>query len=173
MRWLFLILFASWVTACSSDDAGGGSSSTGGASTGGASTGGASTGGASTGGASTGGASTGGAAGSGGVAGTTGATCASLGAPTCFSNYDCTNASDRCHNLGTEADPDVCCVAGARGTHVAGEPCSSDIDCKSSICIDLLCSDICKSPDDCPLGMKDCTPIAFSGSTDSWCLPTK
>jgi len=168
----FAVGLATLAPACSGDDGEPGASAGGAAATGGAA--GSASGGAAGGGGTGGAAGSGGAAGaSGGAAGSAGAaaTCADLSAPTCFSNYDCPNVSDRCENLGTELSTDVCCVPGARGTKVAGEACAKDIDCKSTICIDQLCSDTCKTIANCPSNMKVCKPIAFSGSSDFWCFP--
>lgn len=93
----------------------------------------------------------------------------------CFSNNECP-ADQRCANVGTDEDPVTCCVVGARGQLPAGADCSDgdgERTCASAICIDDLCSTTCGGPEDCPVGMRSCMPIAFSGSDDSWCFPER
>ncbi len=102
-----------------------------------------------------------------------GLTCA--GGEGCFSNNECP-ADQRCANVGTEEEPVTCCVVGARGQLPAGSDCSDgagERTCASAICIDGLCSTTCGAPEDCPVGMRACMPIAFSGSDDSWCFPER
>ncbi len=102
--------------------------------------------------------------------------CGDIGAADCFGNNECASA-DRCENVGDEANPVPCCVPGVRGTGTAGDACVSENDCDSGVCVAgngaSLCSKTCATADDCPATMKDCTYIAFSGSNDAWCLPTK
>lgn len=103
--------------------------------------------------------------------------CADIGATECFSNYDCPSMGDRCENKGTPNDQVPCCVPGVRGAGVAGAPCTSENDCKSSLCFELsssnVCSDVCTSSGECPKPpfAGGCGPIAFSGSNDEFCLP--
>lgn len=103
--------------------------------------------------------------------------CADIGATECFSNYDCPNMADRCENQGTPSDQVPCCVPGARGAGLAGDPCTGENDCKSSLCFEIssgnVCSDVCTSSGECPKPPFDggCGPIAFSGSNDDFCLP--
>ena len=97
--------------------------------------------------------------------------CSEIGADECFSNYDCLDANDRCEDVGEEVGFVVCCVPGARGAGVAGDACTQEHDCASSICIDNLCSDTCTDVNDCPTSMQSCTPIAFSGDLNDWCFP--
>ena len=97
----------------------------------------------------------------------------------CFANDEC--ASDaRCQNVGSDDVPIACCVAGARGTLMTGERCSTadgQLTCASSLCISLedadqgWCSGACLTPDDCPAQLPRCISIAFSGSDTMWCFP--
>ncbi len=100
--------------------------------------------------------------------------CDQMGSAECFSNYDCPETM-RCENVGPVSDPVPCCVAGARGAGRAGEPCQSEGDCASGICIEHegsgRCSDRCARPEDCPAGMQRCIHVALSGSDDKWCFP--
>jgi hypothetical protein len=101
--------------------------------------------------------------------------CDAIEAVGCFSNYDCA-AAERCENVGTLDLPVACCVPGARGTGQLGDPCASERDCASSLCIDVgvcggTCTDVCTSEGECPAELPQCIPIAFSGSDASFCLP--
>lgn len=96
--------------------------------------------------------------------------CAEIGTTECFSNYDCADGSTRCEQVGGEQGP-VCCVKGVRGTGKAGTPCQGESDCASSLCLDNVCTDRCTSADQCPTMFKSCIEIAFSGSSDKWCVP--
>lgn len=102
-------------------------------------------------------------------------TCTELSFTECFANVDCT-AALRCQNVGSEALPLACCVLGARGAKAAGEPCANENECASAVCIAKgstghRCSMDCTKDSDCPVGMQQCIPIAFSGSPLSWCFP--
>ncbi len=101
--------------------------------------------------------------------------CTDIGAVDCFSNYDCADVATRCENVGTPNLPVACCVSGARGTGALGDVCVSENDCKSSLCIDtgqsMLCSDICSGTAACIPALAKCTTIAFSGTTDKFCIP--
>lgn len=101
--------------------------------------------------------------------------CSDIGAFDCFSSYDCTDASTRCENAGTVNLPVACCVPGARGTGMLGDVCAGENDCKSSLCIDtgqsMICSDICANAGACIAALSKCSTIAFSGSTDKFCIP--
>jgi hypothetical protein len=103
---------------------------------------------------------------------------APVGVTECFSNRDC--PADRiCRNIGVPGGLEVpCCVEGARGALPAGAPCEpalGETQCASSICIEgetgAFCSDVCRTPEDCPEGMRVCQYIAFSTSEDLWCFP--
>jgi hypothetical protein len=101
--------------------------------------------------------------------------CGELGAVDCFTNYDCA-AAERCQNVGTADLPVACCVPGERGAGVLGDPCASEADCKSSLCIEVgvcggTCTDECTDPSVCPPEMPQCIPIAFSGSDMMFCTP--
>lgn len=101
--------------------------------------------------------------------------CSELGANDCFSNYDCA-AGTRCENAGTVDLPVPCCVPGTRGDKPAGAPCLGENDCASSLCLEGgmcggICTDRCTTAADCPAELSDCIPIAFSGSSDKFCLP--
>ena len=100
--------------------------------------------------------------------------CSEIGATKCFSNLACA-ANERCQSLDG-AGVVVCCITGPRGTKQAGDPCSSESDCASAVCIakgsgPSVCSKDCQSAADCPTGMKDCKTVAFSGSPHKWCFP--
>jgi len=104
------------------------------------------------------------------------ATCAEGSLNECFSNHDCLSA-ELCLNLGADPDFVPCCLPGTRGTLLAGETCdpiTGETDCASSLCLEgsggARCTDVCTTGTDCPTGMQDCTFIAFSGSSDQWCL---
>jgi hypothetical protein len=71
----------------------------------------------------------------------------------------------------------ICCVKGARGKGKAGDPCTGEADCLSSLCIDdeiagKVCSDRCKSADDCPVGLKNCTQFPFVDTDLKFCTPS-
>lgn len=104
------------------------------------------------------------------------ATCAEGGFTDCFSNRDCATP-EVCLNVGGDPDFVPCCVPGARGSLVAGETCdpvTGETECASSLCIESMtesrCTDVCTASTECPVGMQNCTFIAFSGSNDMWCL---
>ncbi len=103
------------------------------------------------------------------------ASCTDIDSQECFSNLDCPDLATRCENVGSETDPVACCVTGPRGTGQAGQPCLSENDCASAVCIEhngqQVCSTSCNGPEDCPEGMKNCILVAFSGSDDKWCFP--
>ncbi len=112
-----------------------------------------------------------------GSGGDAGGTCDERGGSTCFSNFDCVDGRI-CKNIGTDDEPDPCCILGERGTKSAGETCNPDTgeeECASAICIEgdsqALCSTRCDGVEDCPDGMKDCKSIAFSGTPDKFCFP--
>lgn len=102
--------------------------------------------------------------------------CADIGALECFSSYDCPDPATRCENQGTPDFAVPCCVPGPRGPGLAGDPCTGENDCKSSLCFEIgsgsVCSDVCTGNGDCPMPPFDgCGPIQFSGSNDEFCLP--
>ncbi len=71
----------------------------------------------------------------------------------------------------------ICCVKGARGKGKAGDPCTGEADCLSSLCIDdeiagKVCSDRCESADDCPVGLKNCTQFPFVDTDLKFCTPS-
>ena len=103
--------------------------------------------------------------------------CAEISAADCFANHECPPA-ERCQSVSATPGDVVCCVTGPRGTAAAGTACGAvngELFCDSGICIDngtvSLCSKTCTAIADCPLGMKRCMAIAFSGSADDWCFP--
>ncbi len=100
--------------------------------------------------------------------------CEEVAGTDCFSNYDCPETM-RCENVGPSAQPVPCCVVGSRGTGRVGEPCTSENDCASGVCVEQegsgLCSDVCTGPEDCPAAMGRCIFVALSGSNDKWCFP--
>ena len=108
------------------------------------------------------------------------AACADIASQTCFSSYDCP-AEQHCRDVGTPAAWEgtvVCCVSPAAGSDLAGTPCvaiAGQQSCRSGLCLDngqtLLCTDRCTTAADCPMALPNCSPIAFSGSSERWCLP--
>lgn len=100
--------------------------------------------------------------------------CSEIGAADCFSNYDC--ASELvCENVSASELEIPCCVAGVRGTKASGEPCVSESDCESGVCIARnegpeLCSARCNSGDPACSGVaSECVTLPFV--PDSWCVP--
>jgi hypothetical protein len=72
--------------------------------------------------------------------------------------------------------PVACCVPGARGDGALGDPCTSENDCASALCIELdggtsLCTEQCADESTCITALPECYAIAFSGSDDTFCLP--
>lgn len=80
----------------------------------------------------------------------------------CFSNYDCP-ASEKCYAEPNTFDPK--CVAGPRGTGVAGVACTTENDCASALCVEaatgqgMKCSDRCAGPQDCPASLPRCVNV--------------
>ncbi len=89
------------------------------------------------------------------------AACSEAGYSECFINDDC-QASERCENMSANDVEIPCCVTGARGTKVAGEACTSENECDTSLCISYndgpqLCSKPCDgSGTDCPAAAAEC-----------------
>jgi len=89
------------------------------------------------------------------------AACSEAGYAECFINDDC-QAGERCENMSANDVEIPCCVAGARGTKVAGEACTSENECDTSLCISYndgprLCSKPCDgSGTDCPAAASAC-----------------
>jgi hypothetical protein len=158
------------------DDTGGGQGGTTSSSTS-SGTGGDSTSSSAGGATGQGGGGAGGAAGQGGGgAGGPFASCAEAGAPDCFSNYDCADASTRCENVGTADAQVACCVPGARGTGELGATCTGENDCKSSLCIEIdadtsVCTDACDDTAPCSAPLPECSYIFGSNSELDFCLP--
>jgi hypothetical protein len=104
------------------------------------------------------------------------ASCAEIPSTECFGNTECP-ADQRCANVGTDLEPVACCIPGVRGDRGAGEPCGDDgeANCASAVCIEqggeARCSATCDDAGDCPVGLRLCGAIAFSGSEANWCLP--
>jgi hypothetical protein len=87
------------------------------------------------------------------------AACSEGGYTDCFINADC-EASQRCENMSANEVEIPCCVTGARGTKVAGEPCTSENECDTSLCISYnegpqLCSRPCDDTP-CPAAASEC-----------------
>jgi hypothetical protein len=102
--------------------------------------------------------------------------CSEIGAADCFSNYDCALSSDRCENVGTADVPVACCVPGPRGTGMGGDPCQSEDDCASGVCLvdtpspgTNLCSQLCSSDADCPADLPSCVTLV-AGANGSFCF---
>ena len=89
------------------------------------------------------------------------AACDEAGYSECFSNDDC-QASERCQNMSANDVEVPCCITGARGTKGAGEACTGENECETSLCISYndgpqLCSKPCDgSASDCPAAASDC-----------------
>ena len=86
--------------------------------------------------------------------------CSEQGYTDCFINDDCV-AAERCENMSANDVEIPCCVVGPRGTGQTGEPCDSENDCETSLCISLnegplLCSAPCAGPEECPESATDC-----------------
>jgi len=109
--------------------------------------------------------------------GTTGplTSCKPLNTNQCFSNDDCTSASDRCEEKGTTAAPLACSVPGARGTGQAGTPCKGLNDCVTTCVYDindkLLCSKDCTTDTDCPASLPTCITVDTGIGMGSFCGP--
>jgi hypothetical protein len=125
----------------------------------------------------TGGAGTGG-AGTGGFMGPI-TDCAMISTNQCFSNDDCSSASDRCESEGTTDNPVACCVKGARGTGMAGTPCTKLDDCAVTCDDDgsgndtYLCSKACTSDADCPASLPTCVTLNTGIGMGSFCGPSE
>ena len=80
----------------------------------------------------------------------------------CFSNYDCP-ASEKCYAEPNTFDPK--CVAGPRGTGVAGVACTTENDCASALCVEaatgqgMKCSDRCATDQNCPPSLPLCRNV--------------
>jgi hypothetical protein len=100
--------------------------------------------------------------------------CSDINTNSCFSNLDCSNASDRCQVVGQGDQPVACCVPGARGTGKAGDHCSNELDCETAVCIvpEQLCSPQCTQDSDCPPSLPTCIMIDPSVGKGSYCAPT-
>ncbi len=84
----------------------------------------------------------------------------------CNDSYDCAEGQ-RCENLFNEVNelPRPCCIDGLRGCKKAGEPCETEFDCESGLCIaknenQRYCSKTC-DPDnnDCPDPISECKDL--------------
>ncbi len=89
--------------------------------------------------------------------------CSEIESTECWSNDDCED-NQRCENVGGEYELG-CCVDGLRGCKVAGESCTSEFDCDSSLCLnrnegEFFCSKICETNTDCPNGF-ECADMYF------------
>jgi hypothetical protein len=98
--------------------------------------------------------------------------CADISATDCFSNLDCSSASDRCQSVGVDLP---CCVPGARGTGKGGDSCMSENDCETALCIQTagvsVCSGACTSAQDCSAPLAKCQEISPLLGTGSFCFP--
>ena len=91
----------------------------------------------------------------------------------CFSSDDC-GPGFYCHSKDSTG-ANVFCVAGARGTGLAGDTCAGEADCLSALCTDststgMRCSALCDVPAECPATLPRCTYIGF-GVDRSICAP--
>jgi hypothetical protein len=102
--------------------------------------------------------------------------CKMLSTNQCFSNDDCSSASDRCEDKGTTDAPVSCCLPGARGTGMAGTPCKTTNDCVTTCVFDasdnLLCSKPCTADTDCPASLPTCITLNTGIGTGSFCGPS-
>jgi len=118
--------------------------------------------------------------GSGGSTGTSTLTnvmaCSDISTNNCFSNADCSSASDRCQVVGMSDAPVACCVPGARGSGMGGDPCAGENDCDTAVCLVIdtgnLCSKACTGDADCPASIPTCIAIDPSVGTGAFCAPT-
>jgi hypothetical protein len=81
---------------------------------------------------------------------------------TCSFNDDCQRG------LRCECDGECACKAGTRGVKKAGASCVDGNDCASAVCLEgpndaLLCSDECKTANDCPDALPLCQDVAYVG----------
>lgn len=98
----------------------------------------------------------------------------------CFGSPDCPEDA-RCENVGSEALPTPCCVAGARGPRLAGEACDPDegqLQCASGLCIvgeereeQARCSGPCLEDSECPPEVPRCVLLPFDETSSGWCFP--
>lgn len=96
------------------------------------------------------------------------AACSEAGYSDCFINADC-QASERCQNMSANDVEIPCCITGARGTKVAGEPCTGENECDTSLCISYNDGpQLCSMP--CPEDGSDCPPAA-SACVFGLCVP--
>lgn len=100
--------------------------------------------------------------------------CAVAGDCPCFSNYDCP-AATACTSLD-DSGTQVWCLPGPRGAGAAGDACTGEADCATSLCVDALggglaCSDRCLLPSDCPANLPACVFIGF-GIDEMICAPS-
>ena len=96
------------------------------------------------------------------------AACSEGGYSDCFINADC-EASERCQNMSANDVEIPCCITGARGTKVAGEACTSENECDTSLCISYNDGpQLCSMP--CPEDGSDCPPAA-SACVFGLCVP--
>lgn len=101
--------------------------------------------------------------------------CGDAGLMDCFSSYECAMA-DRCEDQGLPDAPVPCCIPGMRGPGLAGDMCTGEADCFSSLCFEIkngtdVCTDACDDVGDCPAPFVSCNFIAGSGSNEKFCLP--
>ncbi|MHB8877501.1 MAG: hypothetical protein ACYC8T_27740, partial [Myxococcaceae bacterium] len=102
-----------------------------------------------------------------------GGTCAVKTDCPCFSSDDCP-PTHWCHSEDTSG-LHVYCVAGTRGSGVAGAACTGEADCASALCTDSSisgqrCSALCDSPSECPAVLPKCLYVGF-GVDRSICAP--
>jgi hypothetical protein len=101
--------------------------------------------------------------------------CSDVGAEDCFSNLECTSPDTRCEAVGAEGAKLPCCVPGPRGQGGGGDPCASENDCATGLCIQTggasLCSPTCTSAQDCPALLPKCEEINPLLGQGSFCFP--
>lgn len=91
----------------------------------------------------------------------------------CLSSDDCA-PTFRCFSEDTTG-LNVWCLPGPRGAGVAGDPCTSQTDCASALCVEPRvgpnrCSQLCDVPADCPSTLPRCIALGF-GVDRSICSP--
>ena len=106
--------------------------------------------------------------------------CEAAGLQACFGSPDCPEDA-RCENVGSEALPTPCCVAGERGTRRVGELCDPEEgqqQCTSGLCIaeeesegQARCSGACLEDSECPPEIPRCVLLPFDETSSGWCFP--
>ncbi len=84
----------------------------------------------------------------------------------CGRQSDCPGGLD-CAYVELDAAVRSLCVPGGPGE--AGAACGRGAECRSSVCLDGVCSDVCRNDADCPLDM-ECQRVRFLGASVNACV---